>query len=261
MPEFQKYRAIIAHCDPVEQHRLSRLLTDSKLFQVICATHSGEVCVRQAVQTQPDLIIANILLTDFDGLEVLRRIKASCGHTKVLLLTHYNLLVQKCFATEPADYCIIVPFADQVLVKRSIELVRKEQEAFPFHLVSEQTAANLAVLGVPRRLKGYPYVNGGVQLAVHDPNVLRCHAGPNGLYPQLCLRYNETYRNVERCMRSVSDYIFKNTQLSVLEEYFPASVLAHGRITNLTLISTLAARVTDELLRTHKGQEQAFILS
>lgn len=255
MPAFQKYRAIIAHGDPLEQQRLSRLLTAAKLFQVILTTHSGEVCVDQALRSQPDLVIADTLLTDLDGLEVLRRIKASCRQTKVLLLTSYNLLARSRAAMELADYCILAPYSDSVLTARAIELAQEEQEAFPYHLVSERTAANLSVLGAPRRLKGYPYVSGGVQLTVQDPNVLYCHTGPNGLYPQLCRRYNETYRNVERCMRSVSDHIFKNTHLSILEEYFPATVLAHGRITNFALIATLSARVTDELRAAQKAQE------
>lgn len=253
MPAFQKYRAIIAHCDPMEQHRLSRLLTDTKLFQVIFTTHSGEVCVEQVLRDQPDLVIADTLLVGFDGLEVLRRIKERCSRAKVLLLTNYDILMRSRTVMELADYCIAAPYADSVLVARSIELAREERKGFPFHLVSERTAATLAVLGAPRRLKGYPYVSSGIQLTVYDPNVLLCHTGPNGLYPQLCRRYNETYRNVERCMRSVSDYIFKNTHLSVLEEYFPATVLAHGRITNFALISTLSARITDEL-HTYKGQ-------
>lgn len=247
MPAFQKYRAIIAHYDPVEQQHLSRLLMEAKLFQVIFTTHSGEACVGQALRSQPDLVIADTLLTGLDGLEVLRRIKDGCPHTKVLLLTSYNLLMRSRTVTELADYCIATPYSDSVLVARAIEVSQEEREMFPYHLVSERTAATLAVLGAPRRLKGYPYVNGGIQLTVQDPNVLYCHTGPNGLYPQLCRRYNETYRNVERCMRSVSDYIFKNTHLSVLEEYFPATVLAHGRITNFALISTLSARITDEL--------------
>lgn len=247
MPAFQKYRAIIAHCDPVEQHRLSRLLTDSKLFQVILVTHSGEECVRQTLRSQPDIVVADTLLVGLDGLEVLRRIKERCNHTKVLLLTSYTALMRSRTVMELADYCIAAPYTDSVFVARSIELAQEERKDFPFHLVSERTAGTLAVLGAPRRLKGYPYISSGIQLTVHDPNVLLCHTGPNGLYPQLCRRYNETYRNVERCMRSVSDYIFKNTHLSILEEYFPASILAHGRITNFALISTLSARITDEL--------------
>lgn len=253
MSAFQKYRAIIAHCDPMEQHRLSRLLTDTKLFQVIFTTHSGEECVGQTLRSQPDIVIADTLLTGLDGLEVLRQIKERCNHTKVLLLTNYDVLMRSRTTLELADYCIATPYDDGVLVTRSIELAQEERETFPYHLVSKRTAATLAAIGAPRRLKGYPYVNGGIQLTVHDPNVLYCHTGPNGLYPQLCRRYNETYRNVERCMRSVSDHIFKNTHLSILEEYFPATVLAHGRITNFALISTLSARITDEL-RAQKEQ-------
>lgn len=248
MSTVQKYRVIVAHGDPAEQHRISRLLEETRLFQVIFTTHSGEACIRRALQSQPDLVVADTLLSGVDGLEVLQQIRLRCSDTRVLLLTSYNMLARHRAILETADYCIVTPYTPEVLAARAIELARTQlEDPFPIYLVSSQTAAKLAILSAPVKLKGYPYVSDGVQLSVIDPDVIRHHAGPNGLYTQLCQRHNETYRNIERCMRSVGAYIFDNASTEVLERYFTQADLVRGRVSNITLISTLAARISNDL--------------
>lgn len=85
-----KYSVMIAHGDPSAQQRISSALAATKLFQVIFTTHNGEVCIRQALRSQPDLVIADTLLAGVDGLEVLKQIKTRCGNTQVILLTTYH---------------------------------------------------------------------------------------------------------------------------------------------------------------------------
>lgn len=251
MAGVQRYRVIIAHGDPAVQRRIAALLDETKQFHVIFATHSGEECIAQTLDSQPELVIADTLLSGADGLEVLRQVKLRCPNTRVLLLTNYNILAHHRAVLEDADYCIVAPYNDDILIARALGLFHADmKEQFNPHLVLSQTAANLSILGAPLRLKGYLYISDGVQLSVLDPDVIHHHAGPNGLYAQLCRRHNETYRNVERCMRSVVDYIFKHTSLAVLEQYFTQADLARGRITNITLISTLAERVTVSLRAT-----------
>lgn len=244
----QKYRVMIAHGDPAAQQRISHVLEAAKLFQVVFTTHNGEVCIKQAIRSQPDLVIADTLLAGADGLEVLQQIKSHCNSVQVILLTNYHSLKQNRTVLEMADYCIVAPYSDAILAQRAADTVHSyRNERFPLHLVSNQTAAVLAALNAPVQLKGYSYLRDGIQLSVHDPNAIHHHTGPNGLYAQLCSRHKVSYHNIERCIRSVSDHIFKCTNLSVLEEFFTQDNLARGRISNLTLISTLATRVTDDL--------------
>lgn len=248
MPAVQKYRVIVAHGDPAEQQRISRLLEQTRLFQVIFTTHNGEVCVRRALHYQPELVVVDALLSGIDGMEALQQIKLHCADTRVLLLTAYPMLARHRSVLELADYCIVTPYVPEVLAARAAELMQtRNQELFPVHLVSRQVADTLAILCVPPKLKGYPYVSDGVQLTVLDPDVIRRHAGPNGLYAQLCRRHKESYRNVERCMRSVSDHILKHASLEVQERYFTQADISARRISNFVLISTLATRITNEL--------------
>lgn len=256
MSSAQKYRVIIAHSDPAEQRRISSILEKTKLFQVVFVTHSGEACIRRAVQNQPHLVVADALLSGVDGLEVLQHVKLRCPNTRVLFLTSYHTLMRHRAVSELADYCILTPYSPEVLAARAMEMVQTQPEGlFPERMVSSQTAAELAVLSAPMRLKGYAYVSDGIRLSVLNPEVIHHHVGPNGLYAQLCRRHNECYRNVERCMRTVSDYIFEHAALHTLEQYFTPADLARGRITNLTLISALAAHITETLRKAQASQD------
>lgn len=257
MAQFKKYRAIIAHCDPEEQHRISRILEETKLFEVLLTTYSGEECVRQSVLRQPDLVIADTVLAGIDGPEVLYQLKARCADTKVLILTGYHTFMENRHILGTADYCVITPYEDYILAARSVALMETPRPQFSVYLVNQFIADSLAVLGVPLRLKGYPYVSDGVQLTVYDPNVIRYHAGPNGLYAQLCRRHHETYKNLERSMRTVSDHIHKHAPLSVLEQYFTPADLSRERIPNLTLISALASKTICSL---QAAQDQRLLI-
>lgn len=260
MKSVLQYRVMIAHGDPTAQRQISRALEATKQFQIIFTTYNGEECIRQAIRRRPDLVIADALLAGADGLEVLRQIKTRCSDVQVILLTDYSSLVSHRTVLEHADYCIIAPYSNAVLAQRAVDTMRMRQdESFPVQLVRSQTVAVLSALGAPVQLKGYSYLRDAIQLSVYDPDILRHHVGPNGLYAQLCQRYQESYHNIEHCMRSVSDHIFKNTRLSVLESYFTTVDLARGRVCNLTLVSTLAARVTENLNSLQEQEEYASV--
>lgn len=242
-----KYRAIVAHYDPNEQRRISRLLEETKLFEVILTTCDGEDCVRCAINQMPDLVIAETTLTGIDGLEVLRRLKAACCTTKILILTSHVSFINNDSVLSEADYAILAPYEAKILVERSLETVRGHRKTFSAHLIHTQTTTILANLEAPLRLKGYPYVSDAVQLVVLDSNILYNHTSTNGLYSLLCRRHGVTYKNVERCMRSFGERLFRRSPLKVMEQYFDHSDIVRGRISNLALISVLASKVTEAL--------------
>lgn len=246
MPAAKKYRVIIAHGGPEERRQISELLERSKLFQVIYATSDGIDCVKKAIRCQPELVITDTVLTGIDGLEVLYRLKATQEKTKVILLTSYQLFLNNRTASERADYTILAPYTGDLLVKRAMEMVMAPTHTFSLQAVAEETAALLADIGAPMRLKGYSVLFDGVQLVALEPGLIHRH-GPDGLYAQLCSRHHESYRNVERCMRSLSQHIFTHTSLNVLENYFSKSDLGRSGVTNLTLIATLASHVRKRL--------------
>lgn len=97
-------------------------------------------------------------------------------------------------------------------------------------------------LGVPAHRRGYRYIVEAVDM------LLTCPESVNRLtavvYPTVGLRYNTNGNNVERAIRTAVEYVFSNTDMEVLYEYFGNSVdQQRGKATNGHFIMTLAERV------------------
>ena len=79
----------------VDDHKIFRqgivsLLRAEEEFEVIAEAGSGSNAVRIAQNLHPDVIIMDISLPDFDGIEAARRIKASETGAVVILLTMHK---------------------------------------------------------------------------------------------------------------------------------------------------------------------------
>lgn len=248
MSAIQKYRAIVAHFDPAEQRRISRLLQDTHQFDVVFVTNSGEACARQAAISAPDLVITETNLAGIDGLELIRQIKARCAKTKILFLTCYDKLLRHPIILANADYSVLAPYTAALIVERALDLVRPPQSEFSVHQVFDQATVILTRLSAPPQMVGYPCVRDGVMLSVLDPKVLSNHAGPDGLYAQLCRRHCVPYKVIERRMRTVGERIQNSPRFfEVLGGYLPHDILEREHIPNLALIAALSAKVTDDL--------------
>ena len=58
-------------------------------FDVVARAGSGEDAVRQAVETEPDVIVMDLKMPGMDGLETTRRIKEDRPSQPVILYTAY----------------------------------------------------------------------------------------------------------------------------------------------------------------------------
>lgn len=218
------------------------------MFETIFSTQNGEACVRRAASCAPDLAIVETNLAGIDGLEVMRRIKARCAGTKILFLTCYDKLLRHPITLANADYSILAPYTASLIAERALDLVRPIEPEYSVQQVFDQTVLVLTLLNAPRQMVGYPCVRDAVSLAVLDPKVLYRHAGPEGLYAQLCHRHHVSYKVLERRIRSVGERIHNSPNfLSVLGDYVSPSVLERDHIPNLALIAALAAKVSDDL--------------
>lgn len=258
MSASQTYHAIVAHFDPSEQQRISRFLRETKMFDAVFTTQNGEACVRRTVSCEPDLVIVEATLAGIDGLEVMRRIKARCAETKVLFLTCYEKLLRHPITLANADYSILAPYTASLIAERALDLVRPTRPEYSVQEVFDRTVLTLTLLNAPRQMTGYPCLRDGVSLAVLDPKVIYRHAGPEGLYTQLCRRHHAPYKIIERRMRSIGERIHNSPNfLSVLGDYLSSAALERDHIPNLTLVAALAAKVSDDL-RAERDRQESF---
>jgi two-component system, OmpR family, response regulator len=86
----------------------------------------GSSAVRTAREFRPDAIVLDIMLPDFDGLEVLRRVRASLPHVCVLFLTARDSVQDRVNGiTAGGDDYVTKPFSLEEVLARLRGLLRR----------------------------------------------------------------------------------------------------------------------------------------
>jgi two-component system OmpR family response regulator len=96
----------------------------------VTIAHTGATGVAQAAKTTPDVAILDIMLPDFDGLEVLRRMRTRIPHLPVLFLTAKDAVEDRIAGlTAGGDDYVTKPFSLEEVVARLRALLRRSGAA------------------------------------------------------------------------------------------------------------------------------------
>ncbi|WP_370248869.1 response regulator transcription factor [Nocardioides sp.] len=88
--------------------------------------HSGSAAVTIGQRQQPDVVVLDWMLPDFDGLEVMRRLRATDPHVPVLFLTARDAVEDRIAGlTAGGDDYVTKPFSLEEVVARLRGLVRR----------------------------------------------------------------------------------------------------------------------------------------
>ena len=88
--------------------------------------HTGRAAVSEAADLRPDAVVLDIMLPDFDGLEVLRRLRATQPDVPVLFLTARDAVEDRVAGlTAGGDDYVTKPFSLEEVVARLRGLIRR----------------------------------------------------------------------------------------------------------------------------------------
>ncbi len=123
-PDGKPVRALVVDDEPAISELVSMALRYEK-FEVRTAA-SGHAAVAEAKDFNPDIIVLDIMLPDFDGLEVMRRIRADNADVPVLFLTAKDAIADRVVGlTAGGDDYVTKPFSVEELVARIRGIVRR----------------------------------------------------------------------------------------------------------------------------------------
>jgi two-component system OmpR family response regulator len=112
----------------------------------VTVAHTGASAVSQAHRSAPDVAILDIMLPDFDGLEVLRRIRARLPHLPVLFLTAKDAVEDRISGlTAGGDDYVTKPFSLEEVVARLRALLRRSGAALAAQSSSVLTVGDLSL--------------------------------------------------------------------------------------------------------------------
>lgn len=249
MSKKRSFQAVVAHPVSEERQRICRALEKTGVFHISYTTHDGLDCLREAVSARPDLMVLDTVLSNLDGLEVLRRLKEfPSGETKYLMLTSYNGYLTEQARLAGADYCLLEPCSEEVLAARALELLMPPRTMI-YHDrdIDRETAQILAQYEAPAHLKGYDYTLDCVRILVRDPGLIRRRRITEELYAVVGAAYGSEYKRVERALRTFTDHILTRCALSTLESDFNSAAIQRGHISNTVFLSSIAQRVSTRL--------------
>jgi two-component system OmpR family response regulator len=92
----------------------------------ITTAHTGRSAVSSAKETSPDAIVLDMMLPDFDGMEVLRKVRAHAPDVPVLFLTARDAVEDRVAGlTAGGDDYVTKPFSLEEVVARLRGLMRR----------------------------------------------------------------------------------------------------------------------------------------
>src|SRR3954463_2589828 len=111
-----------------DEVNITELLTMALRYEgwQVDAAHTGRKAVALAQQVRPDAVVLDIMLPDFDGMEVLRRTRAALPDVPVLFLTARDAVEDRVAGlTAGGDDYVTKPFSLEEVVARLRALMRR----------------------------------------------------------------------------------------------------------------------------------------
>ncbi|MGE5508951.1 MAG: sporulation transcription factor Spo0A [Chitinophagales bacterium] len=211
---------------------------------MVGTARSGREALRLLEETEPDVLLLDLIMPDLDGIGVLEELRKRAGRRpKVIVFSAVGAerIANQVLALG-ADYYIIKPFQPDMLCTRIWQVVREpgaDPAQTPLLSRVEAVAKVLHRLGVPAHFKGFAYLKEAILLVLEDER--RLSEVTKRLYPEVGARFGASAALVERNLRHAIEHTWTFGNLDALYEVFGSTVRASsGKPTNSSFIARVA---------------------
>lgn len=226
-------------------------------IQVVGIAYDGQECLSLLEESDPDVIILDIIMPHLDGLGVLNQLRSMDlnKHPNIIMLTAFgHEEVMKKAVTLGASYFILKPFELDNLADQIREVHEPGGMALPFIVKKEKKdekpKRNLEAdittiiheIGVPAHIKGYMYLREAISMVYNDIELLGSIT--KVLYPEIAKHFNTTSSRVERAIRHAIEVAWSRGNIEAISSLFGYTVsVTKAKPTNSEFIAMVADRL------------------
>ena len=266
-----KITVLMADDNPEFAKTLTSFIEKEEEMEVIGVARDGNEAFDMIINTQPDVVLLDVIMPHLDGLGVLEKM-SMINMPKIPMFIMLSAVGQDKITQRAielgAQYYVVKPFDIQLLLKRIKDLKHYRPSQFknctinreikaPYIEISPENKKNeenlealvtnvIHEVGVPAHIKGYQYLREAIMMVVNNIDVI--NQITKQLYPDIASKYGTTPSRVERAIRHAIEVAWGRGQQEVVENIFGYTIsAAKGKPTNSEFIAMIADKLRLEL--------------
>ncbi len=246
---------------------LYEYLSKQNDLEIVGVAKDGIEAIEVLAQTEPDVMILDIIMPHLDGLGVLEKMNSldipKIPKVIILSAVGQDRITQKAINLG-ADYYVVKPFDFEVFIKRIRQLMGNSDESFErrrslreYSISSLDSNQKKSIsieaeitniiheIGVPAHIKGYLYLRAAIGMVVE--NIEYLSAVTKELYPNIAEKFNTTPSRVERAIRHAIEVAWSRGKIDTINRLFGYTVHnGKGKPTNSEFIAMVADKLRIE---------------
>lgn len=266
----ENVNVVIVDDNPMILNTLDEVISSEAGLSVIGRADNGKDAIDMIKDTQPDVVLLDLVMPQMDGITVVENIKKKTSMLKnpafiILSAVGGEQMTEEAFQAG-ANYFLMKPFDKDILVnkirrigKRPVrpvpgkvleaplkaatpeEAAMNREEYMKEHLETDITKM-LHELGIPAHIKGYQYLRDAISMVVRDREMME--AVTKILYPEIAKKNYTSSSRVERAIRHAIEVAWGRGSLEVIDELFGDTIsTGKGKPTNSEFIALIADKI------------------
>ena len=266
----ENVNVVIVDDNPMILNTLDEVISSEAGLSVIGRADNGKDAIDMIKDTQPDVVLLDLVMPQMDGITVVENIKK-----KTSMLTNPAFIILSAVGGEQmteeafqagANYFLMKPFDKDILVnkirrigKRPVrpvpgkvleaplkaatpeEAAMNREEYMKEHLETDITKM-LHELGIPAHIKGYQFLRDAILMTMENQDYI--NSVTKRLYPEIAKKNYTSSSRVERAIRHAIEVAWGRGSLEVIDELFGYTIsTGKGKPTNSEFIALIADKI------------------
>jgi two-component system response regulator (stage 0 sporulation protein A) len=247
-------RIAIVDDNPHLREILKEYFLHQEGIQVVGTAANGIQTLDLIRETQPDIVILDMVMPQMDGLAVLEHLNSGefpvIPNVIVLSAVGHDDVVKRA-VDMGAKYYMIKPFDLELLTKRIRELAGPNEIRRPVapppvmtnqKSLDEKITSIFLTIGIPAHIKGYHFLREAIKMVVEDSDVI--NRITKELYPGIAKRFNTSSSKVERAIRHAIEVAWTRGKIENINQVFGYNVYTRNdKPTNGEFIALVADKL------------------